>query len=66
MNQKWLDKKFEVYLDPLYYEEILPPYKFDGKSDEQILEEWLQQQVKKQGHKFRLALELGCGSGRGF
>ena len=65
MNKDWLDKKFEVYLDPLYYEEILPPYTFHGKRDEQILEDYLREQTKKQGHKFRLALELGCGSGRG-
>ena len=66
MNKnRWLNKKFEVYLDPIYYEEILPPYKFKGKTDEQILEEYLCEQTKKQGHKFKLTLELGCGSGRG-
>jgi len=64
-KENWLDKKFEVYLDPLYYEEILPPYEFQGKNDEQILEEYLKEQTKKQGHKFKLGLELGCGSGRG-
>jgi hypothetical protein len=32
MNKEdWLNKKFDVYLDPLYYEEI-PLYKFHGKT----------------------------------
>ena len=64
-KENWLDKKFDVYLDPLYYEEILPPYIFRGKTDEEILEDYLKEQTKKQGHKFKVALELGCGSGRG-
>jgi len=64
-KENWLDKKFDVYLDPLYYEEILPPYKFHGKTDEEILEGYLKEKVDKQGHKFRCVLELGCGSGRG-
>ena len=57
-KENWLDKKFDVYLDPLYYEEILPPYTFHGKTDEQILETYLKEQTEKQGHKFSLALEL--------
>lgn len=65
VDYSWLNTKFDVYLDPLYYEEILPYYDFDGKSDEDILEEFLQTEVKKQGRKFRKVLELGCGSGRG-
>ena len=65
MEKDWINRKFEVYLDPLYYEEILPPYRFGDKSDEEILESYLQEQTTKQGHKFKLALELGCGSGRG-
>lgn len=66
MNKEdWLDKKFDVYLDPLYYEEILPPYKFNGKNDEEILEDYLKENIKKQRRKFKVALELGCGSGRG-
>ncbi len=64
-NKKWLNKKFEVYLDPSYYEKILPKYNFNGKSDEEILEGWLKDKIKEQGHKFKLGLELGCGSGRG-
>lgn len=65
MKKNWIDKKFDVYLDPLYYEEILPPYKFNGKTDEEILEEYLKEKVSNQGHKFNCVLELGCGSGRG-
>jgi len=66
MNKEdWLNKKFDVYLDPLYYEEILPLYKFHGKTDEEILEEYLIETARRQGYRFKCALELGCGSGRG-
>jgi len=34
-KENWLNKKFDIYLDPIYYEEILPPYRFHGKSDEE-------------------------------
>lgn len=64
-KEEWINKKFDVYLDPKYYEEILPPYRFHGKTDEEILEEYLKEKIREQGHKFKLVLELGCGSGRG-
>lgn len=59
----WLTQQFDSYLDPTYYEQILPQYNFNGRTDEQILEDYLESRTD--GETFDRVVELGCGTGRG-
>lgn len=60
----WLNQSFSIYLDPDYYLNILPDYVFAGKSDEQLLENYLRVNTANGRKKIKMVLELGCGPGR--
>lgn len=61
---KWLTKRPDIFDDPSYYLRLLPPYSFEGETDESLLENWLRNQTNKR-NKFKVAIDLGCGTGRG-
>lgn len=58
---KWYEADFRNYISPAYYERLLPPYQFDGRSDLQLLQEFVSQSPSAGEMDI---LELGCGSGR--
>lgn len=58
----WMEhapKNPDDYLDPEYYDRILKDYCFSGKSDLELLDQYLDQLPSRSN-----VLELGCGSGR--
>lgn len=60
----WLEYKttVEEYIDPVYYNNILKDYIFNGKTDLEYFKEWLDKKIPRDD-KANI-LELGCGSGR--
>ena len=56
----WLKhtNSIEEYLPPKYYKQLLRPYRFNGVTDLQLLENFLKDKRASN------ILELGCGSGR--
>lgn len=53
----------EDYVEPSYYDNLLKPYIFAGKSDLDIFKDFLKQDFKRSNTQPKV-LELGCGNGR--
>jgi SAM-dependent methyltransferase len=57
----WLKRtNVGLYLDSEYYEQSLPHFLFEGKSDEEYLDTWLRRNYQNIGK----TLEIACGTGR--
>lgn len=61
----WLEitTTIEEYVEPNYYDNLLKPYIFGGKSDLELFGDFLKLNFKTASQKLNV-LELGCGNGR--